>query len=747
MILYTLTGWLLGVLLWTILWQITISLHNLAGWSKHWITKNLSMSLGVIAMLAAAWELVAPLSLHAIRWILLLACVMYLLFSLQDLRDMSGDRRVGRKTFPLVFGEQKTRWFLSTGFGVRNAYKISIIDLVLGAGGIPVFIYLGFRTQSWQVFAVAGIVAIITGVAGLSAWMSRNGNPTWGIKLLVVANLAAVLLISLLIKNFGLIGGVAGILGILIFVTQTLPQREVNRSLIASMVVAMVAALLDWWSPESQLIFPGILSWISLLIGGLILGCIVLFIKQFKTYPLNTKLIIIFLGMLYLPLSGILALSLASLTLTEVQIRVFLLSTIVITGMVSFMAVVIAQLLANPITRLTTVAQQIAQGDLSIQVNVESGDEIGLLAIAFNQMTDKLLRRIEAEQAASAQAARLAGAEREQKEHLEGTIDDYLAFIERVAEGNLTVRLSLNDNDDALTILGGKLNRMVERLGEMTNQIREAAANTTAAATKILDATTQQALRGTEQSSAISQTTVTIDEVKAIVEQSFAKAQEVSDQAQRTNEVSQMGQQAVVATMSNMRQIKDRMAGIDENILALSEQTQQIGAIIATVNDIASQSNLLALNASIEAARAGEHGRGFNVVAVEVRNLAEQSRQATAQVKEILNEIQRATDAAVMAAEEGAKGVDDGVRQTNQTGVTLEQLAASITESASAAQQIVVSARQQTTGVEQITLAMQNIDQATVQNLASTQQTEKAAQDLTSLAQQMESMLARYKLD
>ena len=97
------------------------------------------------------------------------------------------------------------------------------------------------------------------------------------------------------------------------------------------------------------------------------------------------------------------------------------------------------------------------------------------------------------------------------------------------------------------------------------------------------------------------------------------------------------------------------MANIAETILALSEQTQQIGDIIATVNDIADQSNLLALNAAIEAARAGEAGKGFAVVAGEVRSLAEQSRQATAQVKEILGDIQKATNTAVMVTEEGTK--------------------------------------------------------------------------------------------
>ena len=135
-----------------------------------------------------------------------------------------------------------------------------------------------------------------------------------------------------------------------------------------------------------------------------------------------------------------------------------------------------------------------------------------------------------------------------------------------------------------------------------------------------------------------------MDEIKTIAEQLVARSQSVADTAQRSVEVSHAGQEMVRETIAGMSQIKARVDAIEENILALSERTNQIGEIIDTVESIASQSNMLALNAAVEAARAGEQGKGFAVVAEEVRDLAERSRQATAQVKAILSDIQRATN-------------------------------------------------------------------------------------------------------
>ena len=473
-------------------------------------------------------------------------------------------------------------------------------------------------------------------------------------------------------------------------------------------------------------------------------------LKRFKNLNLSLKLSIILVLVLTIPfvtllvilnnsLNEQLALQRQLTTITGGTFLSLILSVIVI------LHLFVKKNITVPIDELKSVVEQVGRGDYSPGVKVMKMDEIGQLAETFNQVIARLGQQIKAQQEATRELAKV---EQKVRLYLERTIYNYQAFVDQIARGDLTDRLSPDDEgvNDGLVSLGHNLNNMVSNLAEMTYQIREAAATIITASAEILAITTQQAATAEEQATAVAQISTTIDEVKTIVEQSFRKAQIVAEQAQRTRDISEGGQQAVAETAGSMEQIKTQVEGIAENILALSERTQQISRITATVSDIAAQSNLLALNASVEAARVGEQGKGFAVVAAEMRNLAEQSKQATTQVNGILTEIQKATNVAVMATEEGTKQVDAGAQLTRQTGETIQQLVYSITENAKAAQQIVASSQQQTTGIEQIALAMENIRQATFQNRASTRQTQKTVKDLSNIAQQMEELVAKYKL-
>ena len=240
----------------------------------------------------------------------------------------------------------------------------------------------------------------------------------------------------------------------------------------------------------------------------------------------------------------------------------------------------------------------------------------------------------------------------------------------------------------------------------------------------------------------MSETTATVEEVKQTSQVATDKAKQVADSARRMSEVAQAGRDSIERTIDGMHDIQEQMSLIASTIVQLAEQSQAIGEIVATVNDLAEQSNLLAVNAAIEATRAGEHGKGFAVVAQEVKSLAVQSKQATAQVRTLLADVQKATNAAVLAAEQGDKAVETGVKQTLATGEVINTLAETVAAAADAATQIVGSNQQQMVGMDQVALAMENIKQASSQNVAGTRQAEAAARDLQELAKSIRRLIS-----
>lgn len=315
---------------------------------------------------------------------------------------------------------------------------------------------------------------------------------------------------------------------------------------------------------------------------------------------------------------------------------------------------------------------------------------------------------------------------------------------ELIAAGDLSLATTAEPRKDEVGVLGKALSRIAESL-RWIGEIAEAAILLGSSASEILASTTQVASGTAETAAAISETTTTVEEVRQAARLSSDKAKIVSDNAQQIAQVSLSGQTAVEESAAGMLLIREHMETIARTIVRLSEQSLSIGAIIASVNDLADQSNLLAVNAAIEAARAGDQGRGFAVVAAEIKSLAEQSKRATTQVREILGEVQKATGSAVMATEQGSKTVEAGVKLSSQAGEAILALAESSTEAAQTATQIVASSQQQVVGMDQIGIAMENINKAGAQTAASMRQAETAARNLHELGLKLKELVQQYK--
>ncbi|MEZ0237211.1 MAG: methyl-accepting chemotaxis protein [Methylophilaceae bacterium] len=407
--------------------------------------------------------------------------------------------------------------------------------------------------------------------------------------------------------------------------------------------------------------------------------------------------------------------------------------------------------IVEPLRDMTEDARQIAAGEIVVRpIKQSRHDEIGFLEDKFREMAASLQEKAAIGRQIAQGDLNLKVSPQSDRDALGNS---FVAMVnslrakaevaERIASGDLTVQIATPGEHD---VLGRAFASMVENLRSINRELAEGVGVLAASTSAIMTGTSQIAAGATETATIVAQTVSTVDEMKQTVQLSSQKARHVSDTAQKAVAVSQTGRKSVEDVIEGMNLIQQQMESIAQSIVRLSEQSQAIGEIVATVKDLAEQSNLLAVNAAIEANKAGEHGRGFSVVAQEVRNLAEQSKRATTQIRSLLGDIQKGTNIAVLATEQGAKAVESGVRQSREAGEAILQLAESIGENASAANQIAVSAQQQMVGMDQLAMATANIRETTSQNMESTRQAEVAAHSLHELGIRLKQLVERYKV-
>lgn len=319
-------------------------------------------------------------------------------------------------------------------------------------------------------------------------------------------------------------------------------------------------------------------------------------------------------------------------------------------------------------------------------------------------------------------------------------------MAQRIADGDLNLQKLPVKSTDETGKLAMAFDDMLESLREIAIQSRSVTENLNSAAAEILATTQQQASATKEQAAAVQEITSTVEEISQSSGQVSDRSKVVASAAQAMAVQGAGGLEAVRHTSRAMDSIREQAESVAENVVALSEKTQAIGEIIATVNDIAEQSNLVALNAAIEAADAREEGRRFAVVANEIKNLADQAKEATGQVRSILEEIQKGINTSVMLTEEAVKRVEAGREKTQLAEQTIRKMAENIQENVSAFQQIVSATNQQQIGLEQVTHALHEIRTASQQTASSTRQLEEAAGNVTTLAVQLRKVMEKYRL-
>jgi methyl-accepting chemotaxis protein len=398
--------------------------------------------------------------------------------------------------------------------------------------------------------------------------------------------------------------------------------------------------------------------------------------------------------------------------------------------------VVFARRITQPVAQVVKVAERVGRGDLSQLVTVRSRDEIGQLAMTFNDTVVRLRSLVQTETERDE--------ERRKREELQRNITRFLNVATEISQGDLTRRGDVTS--DVLGSVVDAINVMVGELATIIADVRQAAQQVSASATEMIGAMDQTATGAQTQSRDAVGVSRAMEDLTSSMRRTAENAEAAAAAAQRTLNSSNRGGEAVRSSLSGMQQIRGEVQGISKKIKNLADRSLEVSEIVNTIDEIAAQTDLLALNAAIEAAGAGEAGQRFAIVADEVRKLAERSAKAAKDIVGLIKGIQTETQEAVVAMEEGTRQVEAGYKVTVQTGERLQEIGEISQKSAALASEISQAAQDQARGVESAAVAVQAIAGVAVKTEKAAAETRQTMDHLARVAEELMGNLTRFKL-
>ncbi|HUM18537.1 MAG TPA: methyl-accepting chemotaxis protein [Candidatus Nitrosotalea sp.] len=398
--------------------------------------------------------------------------------------------------------------------------------------------------------------------------------------------------------------------------------------------------------------------------------------------------------------------------------------------------VIFAQRITRPVNALMSGAERVGRGDLSQLVPVTSRDEIGQMAVTFNDSIVRLRSLVQTE------ADR--DEERRKREDLQQNIIKFLDTVVEIGKGDLTRRGEVTW--DVLGNVVDAINVMIEEIASLVGDVRQTALQVATGAQDTIKISGELALAAQAQSSDATRVTRSVADVTVSVRQVADSADQSAKAARQVLQAASKGEEAVRNSLASMQQIRGEVQTISKKIKSLGDRSLEISDIVNTIQDIAAQTHLLALNASIEAAGAGEAGLRFSVVADEVRKLAERATQATRDIGTLIKGVQVETQEAVVAMESGTHQVESGYEVSLRAEEALQEIGKISQTSSELAGEISQASQQQVRGAEAVAGAVQAIAGAVVKTEQGVQQSRKNVEQLARLAEELTAKLSRFKL-
>jgi methyl-accepting chemotaxis protein len=328
-----------------------------------------------------------------------------------------------------------------------------------------------------------------------------------------------------------------------------------------------------------------------------------------------------------------------------------------------------------------------------------------------------------------------------------GSVTGMLGTIQKISQKDLAVEDVEVTSRDEIGQAEIALNSMKNTLHQMVRNIAATAEHLASASEEISAGASQSVETARVQAGQAQQVAVAMQEMSSTVQHVSEHSQNASNSSAQAATAAKQGGEVVEQTLSTMRSIAESSRTVASRIGELGKSSEEIGKIVAVIDDLADQTNLLALNAAIEAARAGEQGRGFAVVADEVRKLAERTTQATQGIGTMIESIQNETRNAVQAIELGSRDVQIGVEKTTASGTALKEIIAMAEQVGDTIAQIASAATEQSSATEQVNMNVAQIASLTQGASAAAEETAKACAELSAMALDLQNLVNEFKLD